>query len=644
MDSSYKAIVRADEGLASVITENTITDDNDGGSGTDAQGFHVLVMSLEVFWSQPLPPSGIVTVGRSSKCEVQVEDPMASREHLRIHVGSSGGVPVLTVEDNGSANGTRVRDAEIKPGEPAAIMPGESIVIGSTVLMVLQDRPTAGHRRLWSHARFETRVDEECARAAKTRAAFSMARLRFTGAAPWNRVMPVLAREMTTPHVFASYGPKDYEILFIDLKPGEPEALVQTLIDVFRTAGLEAQGAVVWYPKDGRTADSLLASANASLKAATGRKVSTGEAISPDASGMQMQRVRAMATRAASSNINVLILGESGVGKDVLARLIHQMSPRAAKPFVALNCASLTETLMESELFGHDKSAFTGATVAKVGLFESANGGTVFLDEIGEMPPPMQAKLLSAIEQREVRPVGAVRSRPIDVRFLSATNINIEAAVEKGTFRRDLMYRLNTLTLQIPPLRERQDEIPALVQLFVTQCCKEAARETLSVSLQAMECMVGYEWPGNIRELKNTIERAVVLCEGPEILLEHLPLEKMRPESGDFVPLTQSGKIAMPAAGRLAMNLPPLTNPDEIAERGKILDALEAHVWSQTRAAAHLGMSRRTFVSKLDRYGIPRPQKRREDEGEKTRIGQKVLIAPEHPADEPRTDPARTGS
>jgi DNA-binding NtrC family response regulator len=394
---------------------------------------------------------------------------------------------------------------------------------------------------------------------------------------------------------------------------------------------------VVWYPKEGRSADALLAAANASLRAASGRKVSTGEQMSADATAMQ--RVRAMATRAAPSNINVLILGESGVGQDVLARLIHQLSPRAGKPFVALNCASLTESLMESELFGHDKSAFTGATVAKVGLFESANGGTVFLDEIGEMPPAMQAKLLSAIEQREVRPVGSIRSRPIDVRFLSATNIDIEVAVEKGGFRRDLMYRLNTLTLPIPPLRERVDEIPALVNLFVAHCCREAGRDILSVSPQAMECMVGYAWPGNIRELKNTIERAVVLCEGSEILLEHLPLEKMRPEPGELVPIPQPGKKAALEAGRPAMNLPPLTDPAEIAERKKILEALEAHVWSQTRAAEHLGISRRTFVSKLDRYGIPRPQKRREDEGEKTKVGQKVIIAPEAaPDDGPETD------
>jgi two-component system, NtrC family, response regulator AtoC len=598
-----------------VITETTITEDSDGSGADAAQGFHLLVMSLEVFWSQSLPASGAVSVGRSSKCMVRIDDGMASREHARIHIGSQGGVPVLTIEDVGSANGTRVRDAVIKPGEPAAVMPGEAIMIGSTVLMVLQDRPSVGHRRIWSHAYFENRVEEECARAAKTRVAFALARIRFTGTAPWTRVTPVLARELTAPHVFASYGPKDYELLFTDTQAGEPEAAVQKLVAAFRAAGLEAQSAVAWYPKDGRTGDALLATANAALKAAAGRRISE-ELPSSDAKGMQ--RVRSMATRAAPSNINVLILGESGVGKDVLARLIHQLSPRASKPFVALNCAGLTESLMESELFGHEKNAFTGATTAKVGLFESANGGTVFLNEIGEMPPSMQAKLLQAIELREVRPVGSVRSRPIDVRFLSATNVDIETAVGKGGFRGDLMYRLNTLTLAIPPLRERRDEIETLATTFVASACREQGREELTISPDALECVRDYSWPGNIRELRNVMERAVVLCDGPEILLEHLPLEKMRPAPGEYVSLGKPDVTTVTASGVLRNNLTPLSDPEETAERQQILDALDACAWSQTRAAERLGISRRTLVSRLDRYGIPRPQRRpREDESGK---------------------------
>jgi two-component system, NtrC family, response regulator AtoC len=344
-----------------------------------------------------------------------------------------------------------------------------------------------------------------------------------------------------------------------------------------------------------------------------------------------------MATRAASSNINVLVLGEMGVGKDVLARLIHQLSPRASKPFVALNCAGLTESLIESELFGHDKSAFTGASIAKMGLFESANGGTIFLNEIGEMPSSMQAKLLQAIELREVRPVGAVRPRPIDVRFVSATNVDIEVAVARGTFRGDLMYRLNTLTLAIPPLRERKDEIGALATTFVATSCREQGRdEQLAISPEAMDCLIGYGWPGNIRELKNAMERAVLLCDGPEILLEHLPLEKMRPSPNEYVSIEKTSRAATAEVGRVARNLPPLADPEELAERRGILDALEACAWSQTRAAELLGVSRRTFVSKLDRYGIPRPQKGHPDDDTEGNIGRRArpVIAPEQTSGE----------
>jgi DNA-binding NtrC family response regulator len=620
-----------------VITETTITDDSEIG-GADTHGFHLLVMSLEVFSSQPLPASGIVTVGRSKKCSVQIDDAMASREHARIHVGSDGGVPVLTIEDVGSANGTRVRDAVIKPGEPAAILPGEAIMIGSTVLMVLQNRPPMGLRRMWSHAYFETRVDDECTRAAKTRASFALARIRIADAAPWTRVMPVLARDLPAPHIFAKYGPNDYEILLVDTTTDEAEALIQKLIDAFRALGVDARCALALYPKDGRAGDALLASANAALKAVPGdRRRITSDFPPTNANGMQ--RVRAMATRAAPSNINVLILGEMGVGKDVLARLIHKMSPRASKPFVAINCAGLTESLIEAELFGHVKGGFSGASEDKPGLFESATGGTVFLDEIGEMPLTMQVKLLQVIETREVRPVRSLRSRPIDVRVISATNVDIEAAVAKGTFRGDLMFRLNTLMLAIPPLRERKDEIEDLVTTFLAQARRDMGRDELTVSRAAMGCLLGYAWPGNIRELKNAIERAVVLCEGAEILPEHLPLEKMRPVAEEYVNVEPAHGAGALADGAEDTRTLPTLNPKEKNEKDRIVAALAAHAGSQTRAAAFMGMSRRTFVTKLDRYGIPRPQKGpREEELDITRAAPGTLKPIEVLPEETRGD------
>jgi DNA-binding NtrC family response regulator len=310
-----------------------------------------------------------------------------------------------------------------------------------------------------------------------------------------------------------------------------------------------------------------------------------------------MTHVRAMAARAARSRISVLMLGETGVGKDVLARQIHAASPRAEGPFVAINCGGMSASLLDSELFGHERHAFTGAVGAKVGLVEAADGGTLFLDEIGEMPLAMQAKLLRVLETREVRPVGGLRGRSVDVRFLAATNVDIEAAVAKGTFREDLMYRLNTLTLSIPPLRERRDELPGIVETFLAGAQPGSGGLPLRVSPEAMSELFRHDWPGNIRELKNVIERAVVLCDGVTILPEHLMLDGSRRPELD------------PPPDAPAPSPEPAPPGDQAPERSRIVDALEACARNQTKAARLLGISRRTLVSRLDFYKLPRPMK-----------------------------------
>jgi DNA-binding NtrC family response regulator len=580
----------------------------------DPPGPHVLVMSPDAFCSVPLPAAGTLNVGRSSKCAIRIEDPLASREHARLHVEMVEGSLSLRIEDLDSANGTRVRNLVIAPGELAAFVPGDAITIGSTVLMVQQTRPTVGPRRLWSHAYFESRLTDECLRAGASGRTFAMARVRLTGSAPWTRVLPILVRTIPLPHLFAAYGPVDYEILFLETEPNEVARLVEELAAELRTSGMDARHGIAWYPRDGRSTDALLARGNALLRSSVAGERAPVDAAS--ASGAGMDRLRNLAKKAAASNISVLILGETGVGKDVLAREIHRLSPRTG-PFVALNCAGLAETLIETELFGHERGAFTGAARAKVGLLEAGNGGTIFLDEIGEMPISLQPRLLRAIEAREVLPVGGLKPRPIDVRFLAATNRDLEAEVVKGTFRRDLYFRLNTLTLPIPPLRERTDEIPALVETFIEDACREAGRTPPALTDEAMHYIQSYSWPGNIRELKNVIERALVLCDGDEIAAQYLPLDKMGGGSAQ----TQGSEESGPGLPRAAhadritppnpASLPVLDDPEKAAERQRILDALAKHAGNQTRAAESLGMPRRTFITKLDAYGIARPQKSR---------------------------------
>jgi two-component system response regulator AtoC len=328
------------------------------------------------------------------------------------------------------------------------------------------------------------------------------------------------------------------------------------------------------------------------------------------------------AYRAAQAEISVVILGETGTGKEVLAQAIHRRSPRARGPFMGLNCAALSESLLESELFGHEKGAFTGAVQARPGLFEAAEGGTVFLDEVGELPQSVQVKLLRVIEQREVLRVGARAARAIDVRFLAATNRDLEAEVARGAFREDLFFRLNGITLVLPPLRERVAEIAPLAQAFLARASRQVDTPAISsLSAETRVFLERYRWPGNIRELRNVIERAVVLCDGPRLLPEHLPakLKENAPREPEATPRASD-------AGRAPSNGPPtLSAPTPEAgeapmeklrvkkgpvERQMIIEALERCQGNQTQAAELLGISRRTLIVRIEEYDLPRPRKK----------------------------------
>jgi DNA-binding NtrC family response regulator len=311
-----------------------------------------------------------------------------------------------------------------------------------------------------------------------------------------------------------------------------------------------------------------------------------------------MRALYEQAKRAAHAKISVLILGETGVGKEVLARAIHQASPRAGKPFLALNCAALPEALLEAELFGHEKGAFTGAVQARSGVFEAADGGTVFLDEVGDLPMSTQVKLLRVLEDRQVMRVGARTSREVDVRFLAATNRDLDGEVERGAFRQDVFFRLNAITLTIPPLRERTGEIEEITSLFVAKACAETGRtDAPIVSPEVRRILLAYPWPGNVRELRNAIERAVVLCAGTTLLPEHLPPKMLE------APAPRHGPEPSAGDGSLRDQLMEV-------ERQRIVDVLAQHGGNQTRAAAALGISRRTLVARLQEWGLTRRRRR----------------------------------
>jgi DNA-binding NtrC family response regulator len=314
--------------------------------------------------------------------------------------------------------------------------------------------------------------------------------------------------------------------------------------------------------------------------------------------GGELARLRDLVDRVAPSTIPVLLLGETGVGKEVFANAIHASSPRAGAPFVRLNCAGFSEHLLESELFGHERGSFTGAHQTKAGLLEIARAGTVFLDELGEMPTAVQAKLLRVVEEQSVMRIGALAPRPIDVRFISATNRNLEVDVAEGRFRRDLYFRLNGVLIAIRPLRERTNEIAGLAGEFIEEAARGSKRRAPSLSMEALGALERYNWPGNVRELRNTIERAVLLCTGDVILPEHLPLDRLRSSFPPNLP-TPSTDASLPLRDQLSL-----------LERERVLDALARCGGNQTRAAKLLKISRGTLAARLEAFNVARPKKR----------------------------------
>ncbi len=268
----------------------------------------------------------------------------------------------------------------------------------------------------------------------------------------------------------------------------------------------------------------------------------------------RMRAIYQFVAKVAPTDSTVLIRGESGTGKELVARAIHSNSARSGKPFVAINCAALTETLLESELFGHERGAFTGAVAQKKGKLETADGGTLFLDEIGELAPALQAKILRVLQERQFERVGGTRSIHVDIRLIAATNRDLEQAIQAGTFRQDLFYRLNVLTITMPPLRERREDIPLLSSYFAKRCSEKSARSVKGISSEARQCLVSYEWPGNVRELENAIERAVVLGTTELIMAEDLPETLLERQSIEGVQINEYHQAVKETKRRFVLN------------------------------------------------------------------------------------------
>jgi DNA-binding NtrC family response regulator len=315
-------------------------------------------------------------------------------------------------------------------------------------------------------------------------------------------------------------------------------------------------------------------------------------------SSPRMQEVYKLIRKVAPTDSTVLIRGESGTGKELIARAIHFNSPRKQKPFVPVDCGVLAQELLESELFGHVKGSFTGAIVTKPGLFEVGDGGSIFLDEIGDTNSNFQSKLLRVMQEREFTPVGGVTSRKLDLRFIVATNKDLDQLVKEGTFREDLFYRLNVISITVPPLREKKDDIPLLAYHFLKKYAREMKKNIRSVSVDAMNKLIAYGWPGNVRQLENVIERAIVMAEGDTIATEHLPFAVANGAAHPDTPIPKTSEELKEAKKHLR------ESAVESIEKSFILDALTRNDWNVTKSAEDVGMQRPNFQALMRKYNI----------------------------------------
>jgi DNA-binding NtrC family response regulator/pSer/pThr/pTyr-binding forkhead associated (FHA) protein len=556
-------------------------------------GLQLVVMAESGSRRIDLPKSGTVTIGRGEGVDIRIDDASISRVHAALHLGAT-----LQIEDLDSSNGTFLHGARLDAKRRVDISAGEFCEIGSVVVVI---RGLAAHerlRQLRSHDYFEARLQDEIERARRTRSHPAVVRVRIDD--DDDAATLDLLAAVEPGDVVARYAPGEYEILLLD---GEGAAPVELVAEIGRRLGRAVATGIAVHPNDGVSAEELFDAACRALDPA-GLDGAGGDLV---VASPAMRRLHELLARVAAGGVNVLLLGETGVGKEVFAQRLHALSPRAGGPLMKINCAAFTASLLESELFGHERGAFTGADRRKAGLLEAADKGIVFLDEIGEMEAGAQAKLLRVIEDRKVRRVGGADEIPIDVTFIGATNRDLSVEVNAGRFRADLFYRLNGFTITIPPLRERREEIVPLARQFAALAARRMGLPAApALAEEVLPLLEGHRWSGNIRELRNTMDRAVLLSAGGAIQAEHLPLENLRAAGGGD---SLERGLARASA---ASEAPPGLTDEELAERARIIETLAAMYGNQTRAAGQLGISRRWLTTKMARYKIPRPRKRDE--------------------------------
>ncbi|MBX3271725.1 MAG: sigma 54-interacting transcriptional regulator [Sandaracinaceae bacterium] len=556
--------------------------------------------SLVVYYAgdvkvMPLAEGSGLVVGRAWPADVVLEEPSLSRQHARFTRVPEG----VEVQDLGSTNGTHRHGARI---ERAILGPGEAVTLGGvTVSVNVTEARAPLLDGIESYERFHAHLRDELLRARTFRRPLALVMIKALGGehAHVSRWVPRMRNTLRPVDRVALWGDQAVLVLLVETDRERARTVASALVDSDRAGEPTLTAGVAL---DGASAGELLDRARSLARQATARRRVLLEddehartvTDRPLFASAKMQALRALVERVAAASFPILIHGETGSGKEVVARLVHEAGPRASARLRSVNCGAIPATLLESTLFGHEQGAFTGAERRAAGVFEQADGGTLFLDEIGELPHAAQAALLRVLETGRLTRVGGTEEIAVDVRLVAATHRDLEQRVEEGAFRQDLLFRLNTMTLSVPPLRERPEDLDALVDRFLDEASRESGGRVRAISEVARDALRRHTWPGNVRELRNVIERAVVVASGDTVGLDDLPERVCRPASS-----------SMPAPA----SVPPEDDADfrervRAYETQLILDALARAHGNQTQAAKLLRMPLRTLVHKIRSYGI----------------------------------------
>ncbi|MEZ4439097.1 MAG: sigma 54-interacting transcriptional regulator [Polyangiaceae bacterium] len=555
---------------ADLATELEATGFDQGEDALEADQVYLIVDQAGHRRIIDLPDGAELVAGRDEDCTLRIDEPKVSRRHFALR--RNGALVVL--EDLDSTNGTKLNGVTLR-GAERRLVGGDVLRIGQSAITV-----AAAAGSGIAGVNVTSRLELELHRIAEAKGKAWLLRIDLPGSTP--RLQEVL--ELL--HRVALVEERDegqYAALVEDADAASISKLERELDKLAKGAEIGSAR----YPEQGTDLGTLWRAAGQIEESE--HEVPKGVCVADPA----MLKVFRVAQRVARTDTTVLILGETGVGKEVLAEQIHRFSARADKPYVRLNCASLPETLLSSELFGHERGSFTGADRRKIGYFEAADGGTLLLDEIGELSLSMQVKLLRVLENRTVLRIGATQEIPVDVRVICATHRDLRTEVAEGRFREDLFYRVSAFTLQVPPLRERPAEVGLLAELFMRQHAERMAIPAPTLSDAAVAALTSHRWPGNVRELKNAVEHAFVMCDGDVIGPEHLPesLRNATREVGAIEGHAEGGSVK---------------DKLEQIERASIVKALDDEKGNQTRAAKRLGISRRALIYKMGKYDIKR--------------------------------------